>query len=117
MALDKFYNGVFKPIVDKSEKKEELEFMIKEILTYLHNYSRAIGSICVSTIEFRKIINYDWNETMIDLNKFKSDTEFYETIKNYYEKIEKRKEQHLKDGFDWNNDPFKDWTKEDWENY
>lgn len=31
--------------------------------------------------------------------------------------FEKRKEEHLKDGFDWNRDPFENWTKEDWDNY
>ncbi len=117
MVLDRFYNKVLKPIVDKNEKKEELEFMIKEILTYLNNYSRACGSLCVSISEFREIINYNWSTGIIDLDKFKSDNEFYEAVRNYYEEIQKRKEQHLKDGFDWNHDPFEGCTKEDWENY
>lgn len=114
---DKFYKHVFKSMVDRNERKEELEIMIKEILIYIHNYSVACGSICVDTRELDKRLGYDITKGIIKPDKFKSDIEFYEEVKKFYDEIEKRKEQHLKDGFDWNHNPFENWTKEDWENF
>lgn len=114
---DKLYNHAFKSIVDRNEKKEELEMMIKEILTYTHNYSRACGSIVVSMKELDERLGFDTWKGEIKPKTFESDLEFYETVKKFYDEIEERKEQHLKNGFDWNKDPFENWTKEDWENY
>lgn len=114
---DKLYNRTYKSIADRNEKKKELEMMIKSILTYIHNYSRACGSIVVDTRELSEKLGYDIFKGGVKPDTFKSDLEFYEVVKELYDNIEKRKEKHLKDGFDWNRDPFENWTKEDWENY
>jgi hypothetical protein len=91
--------------------------MIKSILTYIHNYSRACTSIVVDTRELKENLGYDTKKDWDRPNMFKSDQEFYEAVKNFYDEIEKRKEKHLKEGFDWNRDPFENLTKEDWDNY
>ena len=115
---DKLYNHTFKSMADRNERKEELEMMLKAILTYVHNYSRACSSIVVDTTELSDKLGYDICGTgKVKHGTFKSDQEFYDVVKNFYDDIEKRKEKHLKDGFDWNKDPFENWTKEDWDNY
>lgn len=114
---DKTYNRAFKSMVDRNEKKEELEVMIKEILTYIHNYSRACGSIVIDMGELQEKLGYNAWTGKIEPDTFKSDLELYNVVKNFHDIIEKRKEQHAKDGFDWNCDPFENWTKEDWEKY
>ena len=114
---DKLYNRTFKYIADRNERKEELETMLKVILTYTHNYSRACASIIVDTTELSDKLGYDVCTGRLKSDTFKSDVEFYSAVRSLYDDIEKRKEKHLKDGFDWNKDPFENWTKEDWDNY
>lgn len=114
---EKFYNRTFKSIADRNERKEELEATIKAILTYTHNYSRACKSIVVDTTELCDKLGYDIGTGKIKPDTFKSDLEFYEAVKEFFNEIEKRKEKHLKDGFDWNHNPFENWTKEDWDKY
>jgi hypothetical protein len=104
-------------MTDRNERREELETMLKAILTYTHNYARACASIVVDTRELCDKLGYDTGTGRVKQDMFKSDHEFYKAVKDFYDDIEKRKEEHLKDGFDWNKDPFENWTKEDWDNY
>jgi hypothetical protein len=104
-------------MIDRNEKKEELEMMIKSILTYVHNYSRACANIAVDTRELENKLGYDLGTNRVKQDMFESDEDFYKAVKEFYDEIEKRKVKHLREGFDWNQDPFEDWTKEDWENY